>query len=156
MATSVFPEVIAALASYARSALPGLQVNYGVGATDDPGDFLMIGVEDPEIDRAAFSATVRQERAAMGGPRFEMGSINCCALSWNGDSTDAGAQAAVEAAFETLAAVETVLRTTAPTLGIDAVHTTLCAADDSDISIGQSTAGSSCMVIFSVAYKAQI
>ncbi len=155
MATSVFPTVMAALVDLTRTALPGLQVHYGVGATDDPGDFLMIGVEDPDIDRAAFSATLRQDRATMGGARFEMGSINCCALSWNGDGTDAGAQAALEAVFVTLGAVEALLRT-APTLGIDAVHKTEFAADDADISIAQSEAGASCMAIFSVAYKAQI
>jgi hypothetical protein len=156
MATSVFPDVMAALVDLAGTALPGLQVHYGVGATDDPGDFLMVGVEDPDIERAAFSATIRQERAGMGGPRFEMGSINCCALSWNGDGTNAGARAALEAVFDTLAAVETLLRETEPTLGLDAVHKTEFAADDAEISIAQTEAGASCMAIFSVAYKAQI
>jgi hypothetical protein len=156
MATSALPAVFAALRDLASAALPGLQVHYGVGVTDDPGDFLMIGVTDPDIERAAQSATLRQQRATMAGDRFEMGSINCCALSWNGDSSDAGALAALEAVAETVAAVETILRDTAPTLNLDAVLKTDFAPDDAEFLIAQSEVGASCMAIFSVAYQAQI
>jgi hypothetical protein len=136
---SALPDVVDALIDLASTALPSLRVFDGIGASNDPGDFLMVGVEDPDIDRAAFSAEVSQT----------------CALSWNGDSSDAGQKAARDAAFETVAAVETILRTTAPTLDLDEVLKTEF-GDRLTVSQAQGDTGASCMVIFSVAYLARV
>jgi hypothetical protein len=152
---SALPDVVDALIDLASTALPSLRVFDGIGASNDPGDFLMVGVEDPDIDRAAFSAEVSQTRATMSGARDEQGTINCCALSWNGDSSDAGQKAARDAAFETVAAVETILRTTAPTLDLDEVLKTEF-GDRLTVSQAQGDTGASCMVIFSVAYLARV
>jgi hypothetical protein len=152
---SALPDVIDALVTLSAAALPSLQVYDGIGASDDPGDFLMVGVEDPDIERAAFSAEVDQARATMSGARDEQGTINCCALSWNGDSTNAGQKAARDAAFATVAAVETILRTTSPTLGVTGVLRTEFGGRLT-VSQAQGDTGASCMVIFSVAYLARI
>lgn len=152
---SALPDVIDALVELSGAALPSLRVFDGIGVTDDPGDFLMVGVEDPDIDGAAFSADVQQVRADMGGGRHETGTVTCCALSWTGDSTDAGQKAARDAAFATVAAVETVLRTTAPTLDVDEVLKTEF-GDRLTVSQAQDATGASCMVIFAVAYLARI
>lgn len=151
---SALPDVIDALVTLSAAALPSVRVYDGIGVSDDPGDFLMVGVEDPDIDGAAFSAEVEQSRLAMGGSQQEAGTVTCCALSWTGDSTDVGQKAARDAAFTTVAAVETILRTTAPTLDVAAVSKTEF-GDRLTVSQAQDATGASCMVIFSVAYLAQ-
>lgn len=155
MATSVLPAVIDALVTLADAALSSVEVYDGIGASNDPGDFLMVGVEDPDIESAAFSADVQQERLAMAGARKEAGTVTCCALSWNGDASNAGQKAARDAAFATVAAVETILRTTSPTLGVSGVLKTEF-GDRITVSQAQDASGASCMAIFSVAYLAQI
>jgi hypothetical protein len=155
VATSALPDVIDALVTLSTTALPSVSVHDGIGVSGDPGDFLMIGVEDPDIEGAAFSADVEQVRADMGGGRHETGTITCCALSWNGDSTNAGQKAARDAAFASVAAVETILRTTSPTLGVSSVLKTEF-GDRITVSQAQDASGASCMVIFSVAYLARI
>lgn len=153
MATSALPAVIDALVTLSREALPALEVYDGIGVSDDPGDFLMVGVEDPDIEGAAFSADVEQERADMGGGRLETGTVTCCALSWRGSADQ---KAARDAAFATVAAVENILRTEATkTLGVSAVLKTEF-GDRLTLSQAQDTSGASCMVIFSVAYLARI
>lgn len=152
--SSALPGVIDALVTLSRTALPSLQVYDGIGISDDPGDFLMVGVEDPDIEGAAFSADVQQERLAMStaAPRREAGTVTCCALSWNGDGDQ---KAARDAAFATVAAVETILRSTSPTLGVSTVLKTEL-GDRITVSQAQGDTGASCMAIFSVAYLAHI
>jgi hypothetical protein len=152
---SALPDVIDALVTLADTALSSVNVYDGIGVSDDPGDFLMIGVEDPDIEGAAFSADVEQVRATMSGARDETGTITCCALSWNGDSTNAGQKAARDSAFASVAAVEDILRTTSPTLGVASVLKTEM-GDRITVSQAQDATGASCMVIFSVAYLARI
>lgn len=155
MTTSALPEVIDALVSLSDAALSAANVIDGIGVTDDPGDYLMIGVEDPDIEGAAFSADIEQSRATMSGARDETGTVTCCAMSWNGDSSAAGQKAARDAAFATVDAVATIVRTTSPTLGVSAVLKTEFGARIT-VSQAQDASGASCMVIFSVAYLARI
>lgn len=153
MATSALPSVVDGLVTLSTAALPNALVLDGPGVTDDPGNFLMIGVEDPDIESAAFSADVSQERISMAGGRQESGTITCCALSWNGDGSNAGQKSARDAAFATVAVVENIVRVTSPTLGVSAVRKTEL-GERLTVSQAQGDTGSSCMVIFSVAYLA--
>jgi hypothetical protein len=155
MATSALPAVIDALVSLSTAAAPTLTVLDGVGVTGNPGDYLMIGVEDPGTDAAASSADIQQTRATMSGARDEAGTITCCAYSWSGNSGNAAQKAVRDAAFATVAVVETILRTTSPTLGVSGVHRTEF-GDRTTVSQAQTDTGVDCLVIFSVAYLARI
>lgn len=155
MATSVVPALIDALVTAATAALPAVRVSDGVGATDDPGDFLMIGVEDPDLEGAAFSAETKQDWAAVGtgAPRDEQGEVTCVAVSWNGDGPE-GAKAARDAAYAISAAVETLLRDT-PALGIPELLWTSFGSS-SQLSQAQGSGGASALLVFRINFRARI
>lgn len=154
MATSVVPALIDALVTAARTALPDALVSDGIGATDDPGDFLMIGVEDPDIEGASFSADTRQDWAnANYTTRDEQGEITCVALSWNGDGPE-GAKAARDGAYAISAAVETLLRAN-PSLGVDGLLWTGFGSS-SQLSQAQGSAGASALLVFRINFRARV
>ncbi len=155
MAVSALPAATDALVTLSTAALPSVQVLDGGGVAGDPGDYLMIGVDNPDSEDAASSANVQQVRATMGGARDEAGEITCCAYSWNGDSGNAAQKAARDAAFATVEAVAAILRTTAPTLGLSVVLKTEF-GERMDVSQAPTTKGTDCLIIFSVAYLARI
>jgi hypothetical protein len=118
MATSVVPALIDALLAQARVNLPAILVFDGAyAATDEPGDYLMVGVDDPE-STGPTAADTAQEVANMGTPRDrdESGSVQCAALSWNGEWDQ---KAARDAVYATFAQVEDLLRAD-PSLGLQA------------------------------------
>src|SRR5689334_3843760 len=88
MATSAVPALIDALVSAADAALSNVAVYDGVGNSDDPGDFLMVGVDDPDRTDDVASASATQQWAGVGNAsaRDEEGDVTCAALSWNGNS----------------------------------------------------------------------
>lgn len=154
MATSVVPALIDALVSAATTALPSVRVSDGIGATDDPGDFLMIGVEDPDLEGAAFSAETKQDWAhANYTARAETGEITCVAVSWNGDGPE-GAKAARDGAYAISAAVETLLRAN-PSLGVDGLLWTGFGSS-SQLSQAQGDGGASALLVFRINFRAQI
>jgi len=155
MATSAVPAVIDALVTKARAALPDLSVHDGFGVTDDPGDFLMVGVEDPDLDGATFSAEAQQSWAHVNHTaRDEEGDITCAALSWTGDGDEAGQKAARDAVYATTAALENVLRAD-PTLG---VATVLWASfgTSQQLKQAQDQHGAIALLLFRVHFKARI
>lgn len=83
-------DVIDALVDQLPSVSDGVRVSDGFGVSDDPGDFIMIGVDDLLSDRAAHALEADQEWAHVNHTtRHEAGDINCIAWSRVGDS-DAG------------------------------------------------------------------
>ncbi|MGD9693919.1 MAG: hypothetical protein AB7G17_14365 [Phycisphaerales bacterium] len=98
MATSVGPNLLKALIESATALLPGVLVLDGVGVTNDPGDYLMIGVDDP-TKPVPTAITSTEEFGAFGStrPRFENGSVFMTAFSWNGDADQEAARDAVYA-----------------------------------------------------------
>lgn len=152
MATSVVPALIDALVEQATAALPDVNVYDGFGVTADPGDFLMIGVEDPDAEDAAFSADARQEWAnANHTTRDESGEITCCAVSWNGDADQKTAR---DGAYAITAAVETCLRET-PALGLDNLLWTGFGSS-TQLSQVQGDSGAAAMLVFRIAFRARI
>jgi hypothetical protein len=151
MATSVIPELIDALFAAATEALTGIRVSDGQGVTGDPGDYLMIGVDDP--DNASPSAATSAQRWAHVGrtTRDEEGDIHCLALAWNGD-TDA--KAARDAAFAIAAALEDLLRND-PTLGVAGVWSTGY-GETTDFKQGQTDTGAEALVHFTVHFRARL
>lgn len=157
MATSVVPLLIDALVEQATEALPDALVFDGYGVTDDPGpDILMIGVDDGQSSSAATSSNSSQSQATAGTPRSrnQTGSINCWALSWNGNATPKEARDAV---YVLQAAVENILRTD-PQLGVAPPNGQILVIQLGDESLqqDQTDAGAEALLAFSIAFEARI
>lgn len=115
MATSVIPDLIDALFTNATAAVTTAQVLDGPGVTADPGNFLAIGADSMDLSVAARRATSETQAAATMGTnrsRDEVGDIYCVIFAWTGDGGSAGQKVARDAAFDVLAQVEDMLRTT--------------------------------------------
>lgn len=154
MGTSIVFDLIDALNDRWTSALTGINVIDGTGMTDDPGDFLMVGVEDPDTDTYADSAESVQSWAGLGARhRDEEGTVTCCALSWNGDANQRAARQAVKA---TLAAVENDLRSD-PNLG-GVVPGLLWTGFGTRLNLSQiqSETGAAALGFFQIQFKARI
>ena len=152
MATSVVPALIDAVVAAARTNLPDTNVFDGFGNTSDPGDFLMIGVEDPDTDDAAFSADTKQSWAnANHTTRDESGELTCAALSWNGNGDQ---KAARDAVYAITAAVETFLRDNPP-LNVAGVLWTGFGSS-SQLSQAQGDGGAVAQLIFRIDFRARI
>ena len=155
MATSVIPSVIDALVTAARAALPSVQVHDGYGVTDDPGDFLMVGVTDPDSGDDANSAVSQQSWAnATGGARDENGDVTCVALSWNGDGSQ---KVARDAAFAIAAAVQLAVRPAGVpgSLSVPGVLW-LSYGAETQLLQQQGDGGAVAKVIFSIAFRARV
>jgi hypothetical protein len=152
MSTSVVFDLVDALVS---RLTPLLEVNVfdGYGITDDPGDYLMIGVEDPDSDRAT-SAESKQEWAGLGArSRYEEGTITCIAMSWNGDGDLSAARAACKA---TTVAVEDHLRDD-PNLGGDVTGLNWTGyGTRTELIQLQATDGACVMCVFDISFKARL
>lgn len=151
MATSVIPAFIDAVLTAARAGLPGVDVFDGFGVSDDPGDYLMVGVDDPERQDAAFSADSVQSWAhANRTARDEVGAVTCAATSWNGDGDQ---KAARDAAFATTGAVETFLRVD-PTMGDTVLWCEY--GSSTQLTQAQGEAGALALVVFRIHFRARI
>ena len=153
---SVVPQLIDALVTTARANAPtGVTVYDGFGVSQDPGDFLMIGVDDPNRADAASSASSRQDWAnANYTSREEEGDVTCAALSWNGDSGDAGQKAARDAVYAIAGALAGSLRAD-PSLGVDGVLWTSFGTS-TDLQQNQDKKGSLALLVFQIHFLARI
>lgn len=153
MGTTPIPDVIDALVTLSAAALPSVKVYDGFGLSDDVGDFLMVGVEDPETQGFTTSASAGQNWHDTGqdGKRDDTGDVTCCALSWNGNGNQKTAR---DAAFAIVAGVEGLVRENS-TLGLDDL---LWAEIGQQIELhqAQDDAGAAAWVIFRVQYQALI
>jgi hypothetical protein len=151
VATSAVPALIDAMVATFDAALSA-NVYDGYGNSDDPGDFLMVGIDDPDSDDWADAATTKQDWAnANYTARSEEGDIICAALSWNGDGNQ---KAARDAVYATQAAVETALRAN-PSLGVSSVLWTSFGTDASYRQI-QGQHGAASLLIFRIFFRAQL
>jgi hypothetical protein len=154
MATSILPALIDALVAGFRTALPDVTVYDGYGASEDVGNYLMVGVEDPNDASAATSATSEQSMGPMGTRRSrdEVGDITCVALCWTGDVDQ---KLSRDAAFAMTAAVENFLRAD-PRLGD--LPGLLSVEYGSRTSLAQNVedAGAQAWLVFTVHFKARI
>jgi hypothetical protein len=152
MATSVVFDLVGALVTQLGAAL-SVNVHDGYGLTDDPGDYLMVGVEDPDGDRAT-SAEGRQDWAGLGArARDEEGTITCVAMSWNGDASLSDARADAKAIT---AAVEDHLRADPNLGGIVPGLLWIGYGTRTQLIQIQATDGACVMCVFDVAFKARI
>jgi hypothetical protein len=153
VATSALPDLIDALVTGARAALPDTLVYDGFGVDAEPGhSYLMVGVDDVDARDSAYAATATQEWAnANYTARDEEGYVVCAALAWNGDSD---AKAARDEAFTTVAAVENLCRAN-PSLGVTSLLWTSFGGRV-QLSQNQSEHGATAIVIFQINYRARI
>jgi hypothetical protein len=158
MAVSVVPALTDALFTQLTAALPNVRVYDGFGVSDDPADFLLIGVDDPNETGMATSATTDQHAAVAGTPRSrdESGDLWCSALSWKGEAGNAAQKSARDACAAVVAAVENLLRTT-PNLGLTSVSYLVA-----EIGSGwrwqqdQGHDGAVCIISFPIHFRARI
>lgn len=153
MPGSLVLDLIDATVTQYRSALTTFTVYDGVGASDDPGNFLMVGVPDPDSEQTPTSAEASQEWAGLGAKRRdEEGSITCCALAWNGETDGlAAARGVIRGMFNTIGD----LHREDPTLGVASVMWTGLGKNLRVDQI-QSAEGSMVLVVFDIGYKARI
>lgn len=153
MATSAVYDVIDALLAEAPSRMPAkVQVLDGAAVTEGPGDFLMIGSNDPDSEDDMDAASSRQEWAhANHTARDEVGEVNLVALSWNGAGDQAQARHRVKAIC---AGLEDLLRET-PTLGLPTLLWTSF-GPSLDFKQAQGEAGAAAQATFTVLFQARI
>lgn len=152
--TSAIPDIIDALFAAATAALPNVTVSDGTGVTDQVGDFLMIGVDDPDQQGASSSAESDQSAATLGTtrPRDETGTVTCAALSSNGDGDQKRAR---DAAFAMAAAVATICRTD-PSLALAYTSLVTDYGTGQRLMQNQYEDGVEAILVFSVRFRARI
>lgn len=112
MAVSLVGSFVDALVTQATSALASVKVYDGFGISEDPSDFLMVGVDDPDPQSAGTSTRTRRKQMVMtptSSSYREESEVVCAAYSWNGDAVQKTARDAV---FTIASAVDNLLRTT--------------------------------------------
>lgn len=151
MATSVVPAVLDALYDLAKNALPDIIVQDGMDVTDDPGDYLMVGIQDPEAE-VPVAATSSETQQAFGStkPRQETGVVYLTAFSWNGDGDQ---KAARDAVYATAGALADLLRPNA--LAVAGVMTAGY-GESTTYRQGPTTFGVAAELLFSVEFRAVI
>lgn len=153
MAASVVPALIDAFLSMAQTTLPNLSSYDGTGVSEDPGDYLQAGVEDPDTPGWQNSATVTQDWANANVGVNEEGSVFFTLKSWNGGASNADQKAARDAAYANLEALATAMRQN-PSLGVANVLWTRLAA--TSLEQIQDQNGSAARLRFQVFFKSYI
>lgn len=118
MATTIAFDLVTALVATCRANVPeGTKVYDGPGVSGDPGNFLMVGVPDPDSNAPSESASGTQEWSGIGAKATgEDGAVICCALAWSGETGDAAQQKVREAVRDIVKGVDLTLRAD-PNLG---------------------------------------
>lgn len=154
MGTSI-PAFIDALVTAAKAALPDIEVFDGTGATGDPGDFLMVGVADPNPSNLGAAATASELPGPLATtrPRDESGALMCATYSWNGDADQ---KLARDTATGYMNAVATILRSN-PTLGLaDGGYFVAQMGDSKELFQGQDSQGADALWLFNILFTARI
>ena len=151
--TVVLDILDALVREYTAAVPPSVIVYDGTGISEDPSNFVMVGVGDPDSDQPPTSAESEQEWAGLGAKRGdEEGTITCCAVAWNGESEGlAQARADLRSMLDAMSAVHLE----DPTLGVGPVMWTRFGGRTSTTQI-QATDGSSIVHYFEIKFKARI
>lgn len=152
--TSVVPELLDALIAQARAVLEpqGVEVIDGLPAAWTVGDFLYVGVTDPDSPTPTAAATSTQKwPLATPTGRDETGTITCYAYVQRGSADPKEAR---DAAFGIVGAVQSLLRGPDVRLGVPGVLRTSFASQDFDQ--GQTADGALAVVTFRIDFTARI
>jgi len=149
--TSVIFGLIDALVDGFAAAVPGVQVYDGYGISDDPGNFVMVGIDDPNSVIGQSGMSRQTFALAAGRSRDEEGEVTCAATCWDGSGDARAARAALSAITVSL---ETWLR------GHDfqGLPTLLWVGYGSETQVLQelTDSGALATVIFRIAFRARI
>lgn len=154
--TSVVPVIIDRLLEVLTPELDPIRVADGNTPTGDPGDYLVIGAEDPDARGFEVAADSTQAYVYAGSTiRLQTGDITCQAMSWNGDADQKAARTAV---YAITAAVDEYLRAN-PDLGlrVEGDPRTLQVEYGTRETLSQATAdfGAAALVVFSVHFESR-
>lgn len=117
MATTIVFDLISQLVETFTAATTDVNVYDGQGATDDPGNFLMVGVSDPDEEGESEAATSTQEWNGLGHKAAtELGAVSCCALAWRGEVGSDAQRQVREDVRDLVAGVDSALKAD-PNLG---------------------------------------
>lgn len=148
---SIVPDLIDALVALFADQLPDVMVTDGYDVTENYGDALWIGVDDPTSMDAAGSASFEQTWAgASFATRDETGTITCAASSSNGDGD---AKAARDGVFAIAATVQEQLRLKS-SLTVDGLNWTNFAGGE--LRQQQDDMGAYALLIFRIAFRARL
>lgn len=113
MATTIAFDLVTELTATAQASIDTTvaEVYDGPVPTNDAGNFLMVGVGDPDSNEPSEAAAGTQEWSGIGARAArESGTVTCCALAWTGDA-DADAQRRMRVAVrDIVGALDVVLR----------------------------------------------
>lgn len=157
MPISVVPDLLNALFTQAQAGVTEANVYFGTGVSDDPGDYLMINVTDPDGPDWMQGVSTTQDFVYVGQQlddltRNEEGDVPCCALSWNGNTDDAAT--VIAAAYATAGALSSVCRDN-PTLGL-ANLLWVSFGVNTDLLTVQNASGSLARLDFQIHFKALV
>lgn len=161
MSPSALPAFIQALVTQSRAVvIPALAAQFeltvynGWGVTQEPGNYLMIGVDNvlnPAPEGIGGHASQDWAHSNSAGHRNEIGTVTCAAYAWNGDDNP---DEALADAFAIMAAVEAMLLANT-TLGVNTLLWSLCGTS-TDYSMQRGPDGASVVIIFQITFKARI
>lgn len=151
MSNSTVPATIRAIFAAVKVALPSASVIVGPGATEDPGDVILIGVSDPDENAYADAVAGAQHWNQLGGlRRDEEFAVHCVAITSNGDGD---ALAAMDAVFALMGGVETAL-VNDPSLGKAVLYSMGITSFGLKFSVD--TSGVAALIPFDVQCKARL
>lgn len=149
---SVLPDLIDALVERAPEYLPAdALVEDGLPTSWNVGDWLYVGVTDPDAPNPTPAATITQDwPLATATGRDETGTLTCVAYVERGDTSMKDCR---DAAFAILGAVMDLLRDDVRLGVLGMVRTSFAGLD---LDQGQTPDGAVCIVTFRIDYKARI
>lgn len=153
--TVVFDLVDRLVEVFAESLPSSITVYDGYSLSEDDGDFLMVGVTDPNDLDSMDSVEAKQEWAGLGNrTRYESGFVRCVALTRDGDTDLRAARAACKAI---VAAAEEVLRED-PSLGgeVDGLQWTGFGNNRVQLIQDQNEEGALALLVFEIHFQARI
>ena len=100
--SSVIPALLQELVGRSRARLPEWTVTYGWANTDNPGDFLLIGADNPFETRGEAAQSADEIMTANASGVAEIGEITLIFFSW---TQDADQQYATERVFGALGVI---------------------------------------------------
>jgi hypothetical protein len=151
--TSVVFDLTDRLVDVFKEAVTDATVYDGYGNINDPGDFVMVGVDDPDGDRAQASDATQTWAGLGAHTRDEEGTITCVALAWTGNPELKPVRAKVKAMT---GAIEQALKAD-PSLGgtVPGLLWTGYGQRTQMVQL-QTDDGASVIVFFDIAFKARL
>lgn len=146
--------VIDALFAVAPGVVPaGVTVYDGFELGSEVSNFLMIGVDDPDSDASAASASSSNDYASTGPSAAynEAGKVTCAAMAVDPDGNPKTAR---DTAFAICGALSAAIRAN-PTLGVACLLWMKYGADTS-LTQDQTDDGATALVVFSVYFRAYL